>query len=203
MYRKIEQFTHNNRDYRNLLKKIRKRILNVENLFSIRPSLFLTESDIKCNIYSEIIKIQSLNPKFNPPLVYTELGEVTDSNNSIFTDMTIFIPGTLNLDMVSEQYYSDKGYYAVGKYIDIEFKLYKNNNFSNKDEEKLLLDKDKLLQISTLHYDNHYLDRGRMIYGFMIIVVTSNRVNERLLRCIENIKEEIEDRNIELILFHL
>lgn len=202
MYTKIEHFTRYNRDYRNLLKKVRRRASNIENLFHRRPSLFLTESDVKCNFYSEITKIQSLDPNLNPPLVYTELGEISEANNSVFTDMTIFMPGTLNLDMASEQFYMDKGYYAVGEYIDIEFKLYKKTNFSDKDERELMKDKDKLVEISTIHNDNHYLNRGRMVYGFMILIVTTDRVNERLSHCIERIKEDIIDKNIELILFH-
>lgn len=155
------------RHIRKFVQSIEKQICNVNSLFHINPTLFLTESDVKCNLYSEIIKLKNLNPTTNKPLVFTELAERLERKvrNLVRSDITIFMPNTLNLVLDSRAQYIDKNFSANGMFIDIEIKFIRDGRFTNEVVNNIETDLDKLNRIRDLDDENN-----TMIYSFMIIV---------------------------------
>lgn len=152
---------------RKFVQSIEKQIYNINSLFHINPTLFLTESDVKCNLYSEIIKLKDLNPNNNNPLVFTELAERLERNirNLVRSDITVFMPNTLNLVLDNRPQYIDKNFSANGSFIDIEIKFIRDGNFTNEVVRNIEVDLNKLNRIRELDDEDN-----TMIYSFMIIV---------------------------------
>ena len=173
---KISNLTNN--QVRNFVQQVEGKIFNIKNLYERKPTLFLTESDIKCNLYAEIIKLQSLNPN-NTPLVYTELAENigNNRNNLMRSDMTVFMPNHLNLSLGSETQYIDKHFKATGKYIDIEIKFNRNGLLN---ENEIQADIDKLIALQNINDNDNELLFSFMIVGSrsFIDVDIRNRLNE-------------------------
>lgn len=151
---------------RKFVQSIEKQIYNINSLFHINPTLFLTESDVKCNLYSEIIKLKDLNPNNNNPLVFTELAERLERNirNLVRSDITVFMPNTLNLVLDNRPQYIDKNFSANGMFIDIEIKFIRNGIFTDEVIHNIEADLDKLNRIRELDDEDN-----TMIYSFMII----------------------------------
>ena len=167
-----------NNEYRTFIQRVESKIFSVKSLYERKQTLFLTESDVKCNLYSEIIKIQNLNPNHRP-LVYTELAENIGNNreNLMRSDMTIFMPNHLNLNLGSEARYINKYFKATGKYIDIEIKFNRNGTIN---ENEIQTDINKLINLQNID-DNE----NELLFSFMVVSSrsfiseeTRNRLND-------------------------
>ena len=108
-----------------------------------------------------------LNPNNNNPLVFTELAERLEGNirNLVRSDITVFMPNTLNLVLDNRPQYIDKNFSANGMFIDIEIKFIRDGRFTNDIVHNIEADLDKLNRMRELDNEDNI-----MIYSFMIIV---------------------------------